>query len=54
MLKKLLLFDIDGTLLKVGNVNRRILVDALLEIFGTEGSAETHDFSGRIDGTIIY
>jgi len=54
MLKKLLLFDIDGTLLKVGNVNRRILVDALLEIFGTEGSAETHDFSGMMDGTIIY
>lgn len=54
MLKKLVLFDIDGTLLKVGNVNRRILVDALREIYGTEGSAGSHDFSGLMDGTIIY
>ncbi|MBM3422694.1 MAG: HAD hydrolase-like protein [Chlorobi bacterium] len=54
MLKKLVLFDIDGTLLKVGNINRRILMDALVEIYGTEGSAATHDFSGRMDSTIIY
>ncbi|MBM3163182.1 MAG: hydrolase [Chlorobi bacterium] len=54
MLKKLVLFDIDGTLLKVGSINRRILIDALREIYGTEGSAGSHDFSGRMDGTIIY
>ncbi|MBN1279578.1 MAG: HAD hydrolase-like protein [Chlorobium sp.] len=54
MLKKLVLFDIDGTLLKVSSINRRILMDALLEIYGTEGSAATHDFSGRMDSTIIY
>ena len=54
MLKKLVLFDIDGTLLKVGSINRRILMDALREVYGTEGSAATHDFSGRMDSSIIF
>ncbi len=54
MLKKLVLFDIDGTLLKVGCINRQILIDALKEIFGTEGSAGSHDFSGKMDSAIIY
>ena len=54
MLKKLVLFDIDGTLLSVNSVNRRILMDALREVYGTEGSAGTHDFAGKIDSIIIY
>jgi len=54
MLKKLVLFDIDGTLLTVGNINRTILSDALREVYGTEGSAGTHNFSGKMDGVIIY
>ncbi|NTW56786.1 MAG: HAD hydrolase-like protein [Chlorobiaceae bacterium] len=54
MLKKLVLFDIDGTLLKVGSVNRRILVDALTEVYGTPGSAESHNFAGKMDSVIIY
>ncbi|NMW18951.1 MAG: HAD hydrolase-like protein [Chlorobiaceae bacterium] len=54
MLKKLVLFDIDGTLLSVNSVNRRILMDALREVYGTEGSAGTHDFAGKMDSIIIY
>jgi phosphoglycolate phosphatase len=51
---RLVLFDIDGTLLKVGSVNRRVLADALIEVYGTEGSTGRHDFSGKMDGAIIY
>jgi phosphoglycolate phosphatase-like HAD superfamily hydrolase len=54
MHSKLVLFDIDGTLLKVGNINRHILIDALKQVYGTEGSAAHHDFSGKMDSTIIY
>jgi phosphoglycolate phosphatase len=54
MLKKLALFDIDGTLLTVGAVNRRILIDALKEVYGTSGSAGTHNFAGKMDSAIIY
>jgi phosphoglycolate phosphatase len=54
MLRKLVLFDIDGTLLSMSSINRRILIDALREVYGTEGSAATHDFSGRMDGSIMY
>jgi phosphoglycolate phosphatase-like HAD superfamily hydrolase len=54
MHRKLVLFDIDGTLLRVGSVNRRVLGDALIEVYGTEGSTDRHDFSGKMDGAIIY
>ena len=54
MLKKLVLFDIDGTLLTVNSINRRILMDALRQVYGTEGSAGTHNFAGKMDSVIIY
>jgi phosphoglycolate phosphatase-like HAD superfamily hydrolase len=54
MLRKLVLFDIDGTLLTVNSINRRILMDALKEVYGTEGSAGTHNFAGKMDSIIIY
>ncbi len=54
MLKKLVLFDIDGTLLTVNSINRRILMDALRDVYGTEGSAGTHNFAGKMDSVIIY
>ncbi|MEC9485920.1 MAG: HAD hydrolase-like protein [Prosthecochloris sp.] len=54
MRKKLVLFDIDGTLLKVGKVNRQTLIDALVEVYGTEGSAARHNFAGKMDRVIIY
>ena len=54
MLKKLVLFDIDGTLLSMNTVNRTILADALKEVYGTEGSTGTHNFAGKMDSNIIY
>ncbi|KZK73558.1 MAG: hydrolase [Pelodictyon luteolum] len=54
MPRKLVLFDIDGTLLNVGPVNRRVIQDALLEVYGTEGTAATHSFAGRMDNIIIH
>ncbi|NTV02191.1 MAG: HAD family hydrolase [Chlorobiaceae bacterium] len=54
MHRKLVLFDIDGTLVRVGSVNRRVLGDALIEVYGTEGSTGNHDFSGKMDSAIIY
>lgn len=54
MAKTLVLFDIDGTLLKVGSINRQSLIDALQQVYGTEGSAGNHDFSGKMDSVIIH
>ena len=54
MYRKLVLFDIDGTLLRVSGMNRRVLADALFGVYGTEGSTGTHDFSGKMDSAIIY
>jgi phosphoglycolate phosphatase len=54
MLKKLVLFDIDGTLLNMSSINRSVLVDALKEVYGTSGSAGTHNFAGKMDSNIIY
>ncbi|MEI8033205.1 MAG: HAD hydrolase-like protein [Chlorobiaceae bacterium] len=54
MLKKLVLFDIDGTLLNMGPVNRTVLADALREVYGTEGSTQTHNFAGKMDNAIIF
>lgn len=54
MLKKLVLFDIDGTLLLVSNSNRQTLIDALTAVYGTEGNARSHNFAGKMDSVIIY
>lgn len=54
MLRKLVLFDIDGTLLLTNSTNRRILIDALMAVYGTEGSARSHSFAGKMDSVIIY
>ncbi len=49
MLKKLVLFDIDGTLLTMSTINRSVLVDALKMVYGTAGSARYTQFC-RQDG----
>ncbi len=52
-MKKLLLWDIDGTLLKSGGASRRALEYAIKKIFSIEASLDDIDFSGRTDLTIF-
>lgn len=49
---KLVLFDIDGTLLSAGGAGRRAIERALVEVFGTSGPAE-HRFDGKTDPQIV-
>ncbi|MGH7550475.1 MAG: HAD family hydrolase [Gemmatimonadota bacterium] len=53
-LERLILFDIDGTLLHAGGAPRRAFRRALAECFGTEGAAASEDFSGKTDPQIVY
>jgi phosphoglycolate phosphatase-like HAD superfamily hydrolase len=46
-LEKLVLFDIDGTLLKSQGIGRRSIGKALLSTYGTAGSIRTCDVGGR-------
>lgn len=50
---KLLLFDIDGTLLRVAETGRRILQEALADIVGGPVNTDGIRFSGRTDLPII-
>ena len=53
MSPRLVLFDIDGTLLSAGRISARVFGEALLEAFGTTGDAETFDYSGKTDPQIV-
>jgi phosphoglycolate phosphatase len=50
---KLVLFDIDGTLLRCGPQVRPIFAGALEEVFGTTGDVDAFDFTGRTDPGIV-
>ncbi len=50
-MRKLLLFDIDGTLVRGGPAKESFQL-AMVETFGTAGSIEVHDFSGKTDPQI--
>ena len=50
-MRRLVLFDIDGTLLRGGPAKEAFHL-ALLEAFGTAGAIERHDFSGKTDPQI--
>ena len=49
---KLVLFDIDGTLLSTGGAARDAFHAALLEVYGEAGPIETHSFAGKTDPQI--
>jgi len=49
---KLVLFDIDGTIMITNGAGRRAVHRALLEVFGTIGSAD-HRFDGKTDPQIV-
>ncbi len=50
---KLLLFDIDGTILKAHGLGRRLIEDELTRLCGRPISAEQVSFSGKTDPQII-
>jgi phosphoglycolate phosphatase-like HAD superfamily hydrolase len=50
---KLVLFDIDGTLVDCGGQARRAFATALTEVIGTAGAIDSYDFSGKPDPRIV-
>jgi phosphoglycolate phosphatase len=51
-MKRLVLFDIDGTLLSADGAPRRAFTQAMLEVYGTTGPIATHRFDGKTDPQI--
>jgi phosphoglycolate phosphatase-like HAD superfamily hydrolase len=51
--KRLVLFDIDGTLLRCGPQVRPIFLGALSEVFGGHAEPRGFSFAGRTDSSII-
>jgi len=51
--RRLLLFDIDGTLVSCGPQGRKVFRQALLDVYGTAGDCDAYDFSGRTDPRIV-
>ena len=50
---RLLLFDIDGTLINSSRIGRAALGRALLDVFGTTGALDTYEFAGKTDRRIV-
>ncbi|MBX7152670.1 HAD hydrolase-like protein [bacterium] len=53
-MKRLVLFDIDGTLLLCGRAPRKAITQAMIKIFGTAGAVDQFSFSGKTDPQIIF
>jgi phosphoglycolate phosphatase-like HAD superfamily hydrolase len=51
-MKRLVLFDIDGTLITTDGAPRRAFHRAMLEVYGTAGPIATHPFDGKTDPQI--
>ncbi len=49
----LILFDVDGTLLRCGRQVGYFFVEALKEVFGAYGKLEDYSFAGRTDSRIV-
>jgi phosphoglycolate phosphatase len=50
---KLVLFDVDGTLLSSSGAGRRALERALREVYGSAGPIDSYDFQGGTDLQIV-
>lgn len=50
---KLLLFDIDGTLIDCGGQPKPLFAEALEEVYGSPGDVRGYDFSGKTDPRIV-
>lgn len=51
-MRKLILFDIDGTLLHTRGAARRAFHRAMVEVYGSAGPIATHPFDGKTDPQI--
>ena len=51
-MKRLILFDIDGTILSTGGAAMRAFARAMVEVYGTAGPISTHSFGGKTDPQI--
>jgi phosphoglycolate phosphatase-like HAD superfamily hydrolase len=51
---RLVLFDVDGTLLSASGAGRRALSQALSAVYGFAGPIETYDFRGKTDPQIVF
>lgn len=51
---KLILFDIDGTLISDRGASREAFAEALREVYGYNGDLARYDFSGRTDPQITH
>lgn len=51
---RLVLFDVDGTLLSVRGAGRRALARALQATFGTAGAIDDYDLRGKTDPRIVF
>src|SRR5206468_3079987 len=52
--RRLVLFDIDGTLISDGGASRDAFAAALLEVYGYQQQLRRYDFSGRTDPQIAH
>ena len=52
-MKQLILFDIDGTLIRSQGSGRQVLKEALLDVFGVAGPIDNYTMSGKVDARII-
>lgn len=50
---RLVLFDIDGTLLSASGAGRRAIHRALVDVYGTAGPIDAYDFHGKTDPQIV-
>lgn len=53
-MNRLLLFDIDGTLVDTGGAGREALRRALRAVFGETGPIDSFDFHGKTDPAIVH
>jgi len=50
---RVILFDVDGTLLRCGAQVRPIFAEAMVAVYGTAGDLDAYDFSGKTDQQIV-
>lgn len=50
---RLILFDIDGTLINSSRIGRAALGRAMQAVYGTAGALETYEFAGKTDRRIV-